>query len=314
MLSINRRSLVSKFIGLTYFTFEKQKSFSELFVEADYSKRNLVAEPRQKKVDISDVAITAHIYYPEFTRELFDLTQNWPAGSSLFITTTEKQRELEIRKLFSKRDFNLKIRVVPNIGRNFGPLLVEFSGELQNYEFFLHVHSKKSNHGPAGLGANWANRSFDLLLDPVKLGRALTLMKSSPKLAITFAETRDLLRGMNFRWGQSRKVTQKLVGDLGITEELRWQGPISFPAGGMFLCRSSAFREILSFPWSYEMFPLETGQIDGTLQHGIERLFGELPLAKGLLQAVYVQQLDGFYVESTGSLIKARKSPRNENA
>ncbi len=314
MPKTNRRTFVSKLVALAYFTLEKRKSFSELFPNADYSKKNLVPEPRQKMVDISTVAITAHIYYPEFTRELFNLTKDWPPGSSLFITTMENKQESEIRKLFSNRDFNLDIRVVPNVGRNFGPLLVEFSSELQNYEFFLHVHSKKSNHGPSGLGSNWANRSFDLLLDPVKLGRALTLMKTSPKLAISFAESRDLLRGMNFRWGQSRKVTQKLVGTLGITDELRWQGPISFPAGGMFLCRSSAFIEILSFPWSYDMFPFETGQIDGTLQHGIERLFGELPLAKGFSQAVYVKKLDGFYVESTDILIKARKSSRNENA
>jgi lipopolysaccharide biosynthesis protein len=68
-------------------------------------------------------------------------------------------------------------------------------------------------------------------------------------------------------------------------EKVNWSGRLLFPAGGMFWVKTNAIRPILEFSWSYDMFPEENAQIDGAIQHGIERLIGELTRARGYRQA-----------------------------
>jgi lipopolysaccharide biosynthesis protein len=288
----------SKLRSLGYFLLDSNKSFSEFLFDRQQISKKLLPEDKSTKLFIDGVALTAHVYYADFIPKLFKLTEDWPRGSKLFVSTTSVELKEEILDYFAKSRFTLDVRVVPNIGRNFAPLLVEFSKTLQNFEYFVHVHSKKSSHSRNGMGAEWGMRNLHLLLEPSHLNRAILLMKRWQNVGIVFADSRDLLRGLNFRWGQNRAPTKKLFEAIPGFEKIRWRGRISFPAGGMFLARSSSVREILDLPWSYDLFPPEQGQLDGTLQHGIERLFGELPLAKGLSQAIFLTRMDGFYIET----------------
>ena len=46
----------------------------------------------------------------------------------------------------------------------------------------------------------------------------------------------------------------------------------SFPAGSMYWCRLQALRPLLDVQLSEAEFEDETGQVDGTLAHAIERI------------------------------------------
>jgi lipopolysaccharide biosynthesis protein len=69
----------------------------------------------------------------------------------------------------------------------------------------------------------------------------------------------------------------------------------------MFWVKTDAIRPLLELDWKYDMFPDEEGQIDGGTQHGIERLFGELILARGYKQALYFS-IVGFFSSDPGAV------------
>ena len=91
---------------------------------------------------------------------------------------------------------------------------------------------------------------------------------------------------------------KKLFGSFPGFENIKWSGRLLFPAGGMFWVKTDAIRPLLEFPWTYEVFPGESGQIDGATQHGIERVIGELTRARGYKQAAHVRTGTAFLFTS----------------
>jgi lipopolysaccharide biosynthesis protein len=62
----------------------------------------------------------------------------------------------------------------------------------------------------------------------------------------------------------------------------------------MFVARVAAVKEILECEWNYSDFPDEAGQLDGTLQHGVERMIGALVSSKGLRHLVYQEKIHSY--------------------
>lgn len=242
------------------------------------------------------IAVSAHVFFPEFIPILLQKLESWPHGTNVYLTCSNSEIFLELEKKLDDLKFNVVLRQTPNVGRNFAPLLVEFSQDLLKYDFFVHVHSKRTTHGAKGLGTTWASRSYDLLGNFAYVKRILSEMNVNPQIGVAFADAADLLRGINFRWGKSKVAGANLFRKLKMTDSKLLQGPISFPAGGMFLARTESVKELLELNWSYEAFSRESGQKDGTLQHAIERLFGILPLHKGYSQLMYDSESGKFTV------------------
>ena len=56
---------------------------------------------------------------------------------------------------------------------------------------------------------------------------------------------------------------------------------LDFPAGTMFWARTKSISELFDLQLDKKDFPEEKGQVDGTIAHAIERLFGIIPAKKG---------------------------------
>ncbi|MFX8660761.1 rhamnan synthesis F family protein, partial [Acinetobacter baumannii] len=54
-----------------------------------------------------------------------------------------------------------------------------------------------------------------------------------------------------------------------------------YPVGNMFWARTAALRPLLDGRITYDLFPPEQGQLDGTLAHAIERSVGLVARANG---------------------------------
>ena len=72
-------------------------------------------------------------------------------------------------------------------------------------------------------------------------------------------------------WGRNFKIAKTLANKMGM--QISRSAPLDFPSGSMFWARSAAIKPLLDCNLALDDFPDETGQLDKTLGHAIERLF-----------------------------------------
>ena len=109
-------------------------------------------------------------------------------------------------------------------------------------------------------------------------------------------------------WGYTWLTNKGVVGGLLQRLKLQELAPIleqtyiDYPAGTMFWFRPQAISQILDSGIGYEDFPEEPIGNDGTIAHGLERLFG------------YVTRLNGYdYIEQNRKLMQYTKNVTHKN-
>jgi lipopolysaccharide biosynthesis protein len=286
--------LVRKIHSFALWLIDSEKSPKD-FIRSSTPEKFTPIETTTSHHEVNGVVLTAHVFYEDFAEQLLDAVKKFPKDTRVLATTPHENIKVKLEESLTSLRLSHDIRVTPNVGRNFGPLLVEFSGVLQKTECFIHVHSKKSTHSPA-IAEEWLRRGTDLFLTPSGLQRSFEVLANHEEIGIIYPNASDLVRGINFRWGRSRKLMRRVFEFTPGFEKVKWSGRLLFPAGGMFWVKTNAIRPILEFPWRYDMFPEEKSQIDGAAQHGIERLIGELPRARGYRQASPLENRHNFAI------------------
>lgn len=252
---------------------------------------------------VRELAYVIHIHFPEYlerTRNLIKVISSEMPNVDFYITTTNSDI-FEDLKLFKSavpaiRDVQLSV----NKGRNFAPILISYSQILKEYEFVVHLHSKKSTHAKSKKAQLWANMFwFTLGESNTHLNSFLAIMRADPSIAVGYPISRSLHPPKAYSWGlngPSVRQAAYFCRDLANSQD---DERFAFPAGGMLIFRPRYFTELLNFPWSIEDFPDEVGQLDGTLQHVIERLFGFIPKRDSLKQLTYLMETDEFSVDTS---------------
>jgi lipopolysaccharide biosynthesis protein len=285
--------LIRKFVSLGYWLIDSEKSWSDFTKKPTWKNlESIYEEPTRNQ--LGPLVLTAHVYYPKFALELIELLKELPKETKLLATTPSTLIKNRLESFLGSSGNLHDIRLTPNTGRNFGPLLVEFSKILLNEKSFVHVHSKRSQHSPS-IAKEWVQRNSSLLLTATGLQRTSALATSNSRIGLIHVDVSDLLWGINWRWGRSLGSAKKEFEGLPGFRAVKWRGKLSFPAGGMFWVRTESISPLLSLDWKYEQFPRELGQGDGEIQHAIERLIGELPTSLGFDQAIFSVSEDKFY-------------------
>lgn len=287
-------SAFRKIVSFGHWLLDSEKSISDFRKETNWKEEDLIVEDPSDKL-MSPLVITAHVFYSEFAAQLIDSLRQLPSETKVLVTTTSQQIKQDLESYLQVAGNPYDVRLTPNTGRNFGPLLVEFSEQLLSEDSFIHVHSKKSFHSPQ-IAEDWLKRKTDILLTRSGIQRISSLIEDNPKIGLVYVDASDLLWGINFRWGRSKKLAQKNLFGLPGFEKVNWKGRLAFPAGGMFWAKVDAVRPLLDFKWTYDAFPTETNQQDGELQHALERAIGPLSFSRGYFHGVYVWRLNRFTV------------------
>jgi hypothetical protein len=226
--------------------------------------------PIEKPQSAPSVAVVCHMYYPEMLEEFKRYFCNIGFHFDLFLTTdTEEKKQVIEQGLAGWTRGAVEVRLAPNRGRDIAPKLITCQDVYDKYEFFLHVHTKRSPQ--LDILSGWRTYLLETLLgSPEIVQSVFEAFAADPKLGMVAPEHFGGVRG-SIGWGWNFEVARDFAKGLGLSLSL--DGRIDFPSGSMFWGRSSALAPLLKRSLTVEDFPPEDKQLDATLGHVIERLY-----------------------------------------
>ncbi|MEL6583955.1 MAG: rhamnan synthesis F family protein [Pseudomonadota bacterium] len=230
---------------------------------------------------IGPIAVHLHLYFTDDLVEMCSSLANIPARFTLLVSVPEtaniKRISTTLKQLLP-RAREIIVRAVTNRGRDVAPWLTTFQDEIKRSAFFLHIHTKRSDH--SGLHTHWRRFLLHTLLGNESVAaQVLWLFLKDPHLGVISPGYWAELRRLPL-YSESFDAYAALVQRLGISAD-KDTCP-DFPAGSMFWARTSAIAPLLDLNLSVEDFADEAGQITGTLAHAVERIIGESAQINGL--------------------------------
>ncbi|RUL73165.1 polysaccharide biosynthesis protein [Dyella choica] len=218
------------------------------------------------------VGVMVHVFYADLLDELAGYLSRIPHPYTLMVSVMDDAARTLAEKRFSTllRLDALHIRIVPNRGRDIAPLLVTFRDEILRLQLICHVHTKKSLYN--GQEQNhWRGYLLDSLLGSAdRLSWILGMFQANPALGIVYPESYARIPLWGHTWLGNAEWGRQLANQLGF--DIDTTGYFDYPAGSMFWARTDALRPLFELGLRTNSFPPEQGQIDGTLQHAIERM------------------------------------------
>lgn len=217
------------------------------------------------------IALHAHLYYSDIAHDLAGYLRDFPFSLDLFISVRDEAGERECQDALANLACigQLKVVISPNRGRDFAPMLALFGNELLKYDFFGHIHSKKSLHSE-GIGNGWRRYLYDSLLGGMKVRRIFGLFHQDPGVGLVYPQNFSWLPLWANTWLANKGLVSSVASRIGAL--VPKTAYFDFPAGSMFWARTSALASLLKAGYQFDDFPAEGGQTDGTLAHCLERL------------------------------------------
>lgn len=225
------------------------------------------------------IGIVLHLHYVELWPEFEILLTGLERPFRLLVTTTAEDPALAAR--IQARFPDALIKTYPNRGRDVGPFIgLLGDGHLDQLDLVCKLHGKRS--GVAGaravLGEMWRRASVgDLIGSRDVVDQIVGRFAETPEIGMIgsrrFRLPSDHM-GLDTAWGANRDQIHALAQQLGLPGD---QLVVDFFAGTMFWIRRDVLDALARLRLTAESFPPETGQLDGTLHHALERVFGMLP-------------------------------------
>lgn len=226
-----------------------------------------------KIVNDANIAVHLHLYYLDLLPEMMTYLKNIPCSFDLYISIPEQQNYDTEELQASLRSIDLVGKIIikntPNRGRDIAPMLCTFKGELQKYDFMLHIHTKKSPYGSTLVG--WRQFILNHLL---RTKETVTYILKLLSTDMGMVAPPDFTYCYDAKgWTANLTIAQEIIDKTNVKLNLKEDVPyIKFPQGCMFWCRTNFLKELFSLKWKYEDFPEEPIPTDGTIAHAIERL------------------------------------------
>jgi hypothetical protein len=220
------------------------------------------------------IAVVLHLYYEDLWAELFAALSRIPEAFDLYVTVRDNSSSalvMAIKDVFP----DAVLIPVDNRGRDILPFLCAMARiDRSKYEYVCKVHSKKAPHRADG--ERWrAELLHDLLGGSEIIRHMLAHFDANPRLGLVAPW--DNLTAYSALPGDSVSQVAELKRRMGA----EWPIDFPFPKGSMFWARMAAMEPLMSADIRSDEFALEAGQMDGTMAHAVERVFGLSALYAG---------------------------------
>lgn len=228
----------------------------------------------------SRIGVVMHAFYPDLVPEIVENLAAIPTEFDLVITDAcGGGFELDTSKLPLLR--NSIVLDVDNHGRDILPLVsVVNAGLLDPYELILKIHTKRSHwresHSLAGSGRQWRESLLRSLLgDDENVSAVLGAFALSHDLGIVTDDGSVL--GPEY-WGDNQSTAEEILRriELPLSEQ-----SLLFASGSMYWIRGFLLQGLRALNLSADDFPAESGQVNATTAHALERVIGLLAIEAG---------------------------------
>jgi len=249
------------------------------------SKQRFLLNAARAAVDLPDLscdypavlagcAVHIHAYYPAVLDEI--LSVFGPVSrQNIHVKVTVVQPPMQafaINLLREKGFGSFCVDVVPNIGRDLGPLFTECVQLFKDFKYVAHLHTKRSSH--SAFGDDWRRYLVSNVVGSDDcIRRQIAYLEHESNCGVLYPQNYTHSLQATYSKGNVAGIAALLRRlDPSWTYELR-----DFPAGSMCWLRSDAFSPILDRMPPIQSYDPELGQIDGTLAHAIERCLTLIP-------------------------------------
>lgn len=216
-----------------------------------------------KKKFAARAAAFVHCYYIDIAEKIIEQCLSLGLDvHAAFVAGTEYEY------LAGKFENRISYKVFENRGRDIAPFVTGFKDEIKKYEYAVHLHTKKSLHY-GNARSDWMDYCLESLLG--NISKIEQTFSKHRNVAIVFPEPPDFLK-YQMNWGHNFRRVSALMSKLSL--DLKIGDRLDFPAGSMFWFRTKDMLSIFELDVSPYLFEAENGQVDGTLAHAYERLFG----------------------------------------
>lgn len=223
---------------------------------------------RKEFESVENICFIIHVFYIDVFHEILSLMSEGLLRHSFYITCGPDLEHLVLDVLHSFKVVNFRIILVNNHGRDVLPFFEALDVAVKDgKDAIVKLHTKKSLHRSDG--ASWRNEIYSALCNENWLECAREAFRRDPSCGIIGPES--CLVSMGAFWGSNFENTMQIASRLGFELDEDTIGRYCFVAGTMFIARVSALLPILSLAIGEDDFPVEQGQVDGTMAHAIER-------------------------------------------
>lgn len=214
------------------------------------------------------IPIVIHVFYVDVFNHILEYLKKINDFVLKLYITTSLENQNSVRTILEAHPFDFYLHTTENRGRDILPFLKIMPFVISDgHEFFLKIHTKKSLHRTDG--NEWRDDIYRKLMATASIIEAVRLFQKNPHVGIIGPDGHMV--AMSYYWGSNAKNVICLARRLGI--EANALSNMNFIAGSMFFSRTDAMLPILNLAIEDTDFESESGQIDGTLAHAIERLF-----------------------------------------
>jgi len=232
--------------------------------------RHNVVTPTELSAPVEGLrtCLHAHLFYPELAQDLLGkLMVNGARCDLLLSTGSEPNAEVLRRATATYDGGEVLIRIVPNRGRDIGPLLTAFGDDISRYDIVGHMHGKRSLEVGGSMGDTWREFLWQNLVGDFfpMMDTILARFAGDPELGLVFPDDPHMVG-----WDSNLGIATDLARKMGITETL--PPFFDFPVGTMFWARTQALLPLWQLKLDWDDYPPEPLPYDGTIIHALERL------------------------------------------